>query len=502
MARIIFSTISGLPNQTKLPCLYEGFVNALVREGNEVLVIITNKLIRNHWSCNETNANINKGALDKKITDFNPDLVISWNNSLYENTPRLTDCPIIIYGTDSPAVFSDRDKLKNNISRYNIVVASSDFIPMVNSYFGKNYKSLDVVYFATDFVAEEIEQNKNISFIGTNFSFAADNFKKKFSNNFNDKKRKELQTFIKYFSQNLLQKPEVHLKELGLSKSLIENISHIELLNLISSNTRIQTLASIADLGLSLYGSKDWRNVADYSVDLALSYVDQEITSVKENQDIYNSSKVSINISHAQAGSAFSWRVRDIMACNSALVSDPRQDIVTQFGKYVKIPTYENPFEARQICEKLLKDEIWRKEIIAGSQLAIEEGHRFKYRMKDLEQIVGVKLFCDEPSGRVEFLNPDEFIRGSSASKAIDNLCFFIEKAHKKRPKSFFNRLSLAKDHNKRPKSFFNGLSLAKDHKKRPKPFFNGLFLAKKNKLRVYFRVGKKNIIKRIRNFC
>ena len=413
MAKIIFSTVSGLPNAKKLPCFYEGWVNALAREGNEVLVIITNNLMSNIWSSNASKSNLDKSALDKFIINFAPDLVITCNNSLYENMPKLASCPIIIYASDSPAVFSDRDILRKNLGRYDVMVAGIDSLPMVEEYFGPNAKSLNLMNFATDFIAQDLPQDKNISFIGTNFSFAANPFKKIFKDGFDEDDKQNFKLFLESFRSDVLLKPEAHLKKLGLNSSLLKKISHIDLLNLLSSNTRIQTLQAIADLGLSLYGSKNWIDVCDSSVDLALSLINKEVSSIKENQDIYNSSKISINISHAQAGRAFSWRVRDIMACNSALVSDPREDLVTQFGKYVKIPTYENPYEARQICQKLLQDEIWRKEIVAGSQLAIEEGHRFRHRIKDMQEIIGINLMLGKV-GSVQFLDSNDFLKKCS----------------------------------------------------------------------------------------
>jgi hypothetical protein len=419
MAKIIFSTISGLPNAKKLPCFYVGWVNALLREGNDVMLMITNDLMVNLWSSNESKAGLNKTDLDKAIVDFNPDLVITCNNSLYENIPHLLSCPIVIYAADSPAVFSDRGTLKNSIGRYDVIAAGADSIPMITDYFGAKARSVHLMHFATDFVAENVQQDTNISFIGTDFSFAAAPFKKIFSDEeFYDRDKINFKRFLNSFKNDVFLKPQEHLNKLELSPSLLKKISHIDLLNLLSSNFRIQTLQSISELGLSLYGSKSWVDVCNSSVYLALSYSNREISSIQDNQDIYNSSKISINISHAQAGCAFSWRVRDIMACNSVLVSDPREDLVTQFGKYVKIPTYETPYEARQICQKLLQDDVWRKEIIAGSQLAIEEGHRFKHRLKDLEEIFGLKLFC-ERQGNLINVNFADYYGVQEASQQV-----------------------------------------------------------------------------------
>jgi hypothetical protein len=176
-----------------------------------------------------------------------------------------------------------------------------------------------------------------------------------------------------------------------------------------SGNKRVQTLAAIADLGLEVYGHDNWIEVVDFSFDLMLSYKKEKIVTAKQNQDLYNRSKIAVNLSHEQALDNFSWRVRDIMASNACLISDYRKNLEVNFGKYVKIPTFNNSFEARILCEKLLKDEIWRKEIVQGCQLAIEEEHRFCYRLKDMEQALGVKLLND-CVGSIKFLNSEDFI--------------------------------------------------------------------------------------------
>ncbi len=424
MSKIILTLTSGLPNG-QIPSFFEGFARALKRSGNEVLIIVNNNILRNCWKDNVSDKKLDKNKLNQKITEFNPDLIISSNNSLYEEIPNLVSCPILIYGVDSPAVFLDKDGFKENLSRYHIGVASFELIEMTKEYFGTNYQSLNLIHFATDYKSEKIEQDKNISFIGTNFDFANCNFKKVIFNDFNEEKRTKFNLFYDSFLQDILKNPEYHLEKNSIDKNFLENISHIDLLNMISNNVRIQTLIAVSDLGLALYGSKNWTDLCGVSLDLARSYINKDISSIKDNEDIYNSSKISINITHAQAGSAFSWRVRDVMACNSVLISDPRKDLETQFGKYVKIPTYQNPFEARKLCEKLLQDEKWRQEIVIGSQMAINENHRFEHRFKDIEQIIGVKLFENDKEGNIEILDENEFL--SSGFLGLSFLDFKID---------------------------------------------------------------------------
>ncbi len=75
----------------------------------------------------------------------------------------------------------------------------------------------------------------------------------------------------------------------------------------------------------------------------------QELTSKESLEDIYNSSKVNINVSHAQARGGLPWRVFDVMATNGVLVSDYQEDLELLFGSEIKIPIYHSPSEARQL---------------------------------------------------------------------------------------------------------------------------------------------------------
>jgi hypothetical protein len=410
MARIFFSTISGIPNTEKLPCFYEGFVNALLKEGNDVMLMVTNNFIDDAWHTNDTASGINKGLLNDAIKKFNPELVITFNNSLYEEIPKLVNCPIAIWGSDSPAIYSAQKQIKKNVDRYHFICPTGDFYSIATKYFNVKPERLHTVYFATDFVTEPLEQDKNITFIGTNFSNTG-RIKEFLGQNmgYSEKERHEFRTFFSAYQKDVLKMPKVHLKELGIDSEALAAIPHSDLLNLVSGNFRVQTLQNICDLGLQLYGSKSWDEVLDFSLNLALCFTEQEISSVQENQNVYNQSKIGINITHAQAKNAFGWRVRDIMATNACLVSDYRAELTTQFGEYVKIPVYHTPYEARELCQKLLKDDVWRKEIVEGSQLAIEKGHRFKHRFAELEKIFGVKLEGDK-KGQLIQLHAEHFM--------------------------------------------------------------------------------------------
>ncbi len=406
MAKILFSTIGfGIK---ELYCYYDQFTNALKEAGNEILVMTSDKIIRNGWSSNNHFSHINEKKLDEYIKDFAPDLVIAANNVLYNHVPKIVDCPIIVFGADKAVGFADKDDLRRNADRYYFIYETSDCGKQIKDLFNPKESRMIMMPTATDLRAEDVEQNTNISFIGTNF-----NFTHKFKEHFLQKGPKDLPVKFAQFYEMYKKFPrdgiEKNLAKLGLSQNVVGKIGELDLLNIMSGNKRTQTLAAVADLGLEVYGHDNWIDTVDFSFELMLSYRKEKIITAKQNQDLYNRSKLAINLSHEQALDNFSWRVRDIMATNACLVSDYRKNLEVYFGKYVKIPTFTNTFEAHDLCRKLLADEIWRKEVVQGCQLAIEEEHRFKYRLRDMEQVVGVQLLNNQKIGSIRFLDPDYF---------------------------------------------------------------------------------------------
>ena len=135
-----------------------------------------------------------------------------------------------------------------------------------------------------------------------------------------------------------------------------------------------------------------------------------DILSASENKDIYDRSKLSINLHFAHNSidpnlSSYSWRVPDIMASNSCLVSTYCPALDQDFSKWVKIPQFSNKFEAYDVCRKLLSDESWRKDIVENSKIAIKEGgFTFDDRVREIEQIFNLKKYEDFPKINYEFL--------------------------------------------------------------------------------------------------
>lgn len=406
--RILLSLQSQLNKEEDVYCFYESFINSLIQEGNEVLVINNAFFVQSRHqffvgveqSKTSYSIGLNIEKLEEQIKQFKPELVISFNNILYRNLPNLVDCPIVIWVVDSFAFLCNLDILKKNIEKYHIFVVSDEerkFI-LENKKLNIKEDKVHLINWATSITSENLNQNKNISFIGTNF----DSNLRLHSNILRDPKHSHI--FKEMYLDSFIRKEN---NELIVPKSLTDlGLSERDYWGLI--DWRIVLMIYLMDLDLTIYGC-NWDSICKVIPTLNLCVLNEPKYSVKDNQDTYNSSKICININHPQAKTGFSWRVMDIMASNGCLVSKYSKGIKELTKGYVDIPMFDSPSEARELCQKLLKDNIMRKEIVAASQKCIEDKGRWKNRLIEIGRALRVSLIDNEKTGKLEFLKRDNY---------------------------------------------------------------------------------------------
>ena len=149
---------------------------------------------------------------------------------------------------------------------------------------------------------------------------------------------------------------------------------------------------SLLDLDLNLYG-KFWENLPNYFFQLKLAYNETPMYSLLHNQNIYNSSKINLSISHPQCnGFTYPWRIFDIMASNGLLITSFSKLLKIQTKDVVDIPMYENPYQARDLCIYALKNPSYCEDIIAKSNLFIEKYGRWENNFKIIQEKLKISL--------------------------------------------------------------------------------------------------------------
>lgn len=407
MAKILFCISNSIPvnGEYKIACFYEQIISELQKCGNDILVFDPN-LFNTSPFCSENTlkSEISEASLRGQIIKFSPDLVIAFNNTTYSGILDITDCPIVVWNADMPYLWNQTDLIKNNKDRYTLFSFSDCVIKQIQDFFGFEDSQCHYVNCATSLQPENISQTRNISFIGS--CFITDPVFYPLINKHCGEEN--LIRLMREIHQNPFSSKEAVLEKISEAPALSSDFSEISAgyyPNLYSAQNRIQTLLNIVDLGLSLYGTKEWLDLMTWLPDIAAAFNRQAVYSAKHTQDIYNGSRIAININHCQAATGMAWRVPEIMATNACIISSENQFITDSFKKYLKIPTFSNSFEARDLCQKLLKDDKWRQEIVTASQQAVDAEWRWSHRFKQIEDILGISLFSPMP-GSAEIMKP------------------------------------------------------------------------------------------------
>src|SRR5581483_11812238 len=134
--------------------------------------------------------------------------------------------------------------------------------------------------------------------------------------------------------------------------------------NVMSMNKRIKYLDAIADMGLELWGTENWTEVADYSMPLLQRYRFGEFVKTREQlAAVYRRSRIAVDVPHVQAVGGLPYRVFDILASPALLITEYREDsdLFRLFGDDVPVPMYRDPVELRSLVRFYLDNEEARR---------------------------------------------------------------------------------------------------------------------------------------------
>lgn len=381
MSKIVLSFISPVMGG-KLLCYYDQFASSL-KQNHDVFCF---NVFRNFYK-----ENLNK-AISDKIIEIKPDLIICFNHVIDEKVYRNTDCPVLIIEADSFQSFANKTLIKKYLERIYLGVGHENRIKLYCDFLP--FMKKDRIFTfppATNLKNEKCKQDINISIISTVIGLNTYDpvVSLIMSNRFNKNKLSQIKALIEKCKKNINQ----------LSEGNKFDIKYDDMSQYISYQNRAYLLDQLADLGLTVFGQYYNEGAIFESLhSLSFCLSDQDVFSAKENQDVYNRSKLSVNLHFAQntnekSISSYSWRVPDIMSTNACLVSTNCEAIRQDFGKWVNIPMFNTRYEARELCQKLLAEDNWRKDIIAASNLAIKEGKfTFDERVKNIEEIFNLKI--------------------------------------------------------------------------------------------------------------
>lgn len=426
MARILFcefSNVTWLDNDI-WDAHAEGFINSLVREGNEVLGVLTNKLLVDFLSLDLRYGVIENRNIKKIISKFNPELIITYNNSLPGiGLLQYTNCPIIVYPADVITSWAGIDVIKKNLDRYYFFESTIKITQSIKKAFPDISPSHFIPFgYVTDVRAIDIKQDINISFVGSisNYSHDIVQYFTSLSNRVDVATANQVKDdFLDYF-HNFNNDTLTDSEWFGFPYAIGKNEAELkmrgawETICLSACNKRYEILCQLKDMGLQVFGpSGAWAGVMLYDVELFSCFNYRTSVTLEHSINTYNRSKVSLNLPQGTKTDGFSWRVCDILASNAVLVSVRKKDLENLMAPYYQLPYYASAAEARELVEKLLKEPNWRKEIVEASQKMIDENCRYELKFKNIEDAIGnLNLYGENVGGGVKYeMKMDEALK-------------------------------------------------------------------------------------------
>ena len=131
-------------------------------------------------------------------------------------------------------------------------------------------------------------------------------------------------------------------------------------------------------------------------------------------QKIMNQSLISLNHSHEQAkNQGYSWRVLDILASNSILITEESNLLVKKFGKNIRRQFYSSVSDVRKVCNYFLNNKNANIDIIAEQNEIIDKFFRWEDRMKKIEAIFGLKIEKNKENSIISFRSKKNTLKPS-----------------------------------------------------------------------------------------
>lgn len=403
MARILLSFYQNVieNDYRNLGLFYEQLSTEFAAAGNDVLILNMGHF-RENWISDTI---FHENDLKTAVETFAPDIVIAFNNQVFPSLFRTVSCPVVIWTADTLPYFPHRDLIEKHLPRYRVVSTNRDTGDFLKA--GFNAGQILHLKLATSLKSENRPQDKEISFIGTKFGLDPNLFK-----------RNTPEVLAKAY-RRFLQSHTYDYKAFFDDKTLSDEDvwNYFDLRNIV--------LTALTEFDLHLYGI-GWEALKEHLPQLYGCFEKQRVFSLQHNQDIYNSSKICLSVSHPQArGTGYPWRIMDIMASNGCLVTQYSSQLKEETAGWVELPMYHTPAEARDLCAALLRDESRRREIVRASRKYVEANARWPARIKQIGDFLNIPLTGTSRKGCVEIIPPPE------AFRPLQPLCLYLKSRQK-----------------------------------------------------------------------
>lgn len=384
----------------------ESFINVLVRHGNQVMPFIG----RDYAKTKKLKEKYQKWKAVKEAVDFKPDLIFSFNNLIEEKFLSKTDCPLYIIGSDTPVYWHKLKLIKRFNERCHALYFNKEYSAFLTENLGIPPQRQLLIPYTTEIVPQpNVSPQFDISFIGNFYnpdtSIAKIIWRSQHTADTEDFKQDLLELINltgQKASAEILPKADAFIKRYHMKETPAKLTSN--LFQILTSSKRLQILNQLCDLNLHLFAYKDNLLCVENNFEIFKCCHTAPCYSLQDNQFVYNASKISLNLPHAQTKTGFSWRVCDICASNAMLLANETEDVNKLFRN--TIPTYKDERDIRDKCLYFLKNTKERADIVGECHRIIDKAHRFEHLFREIENFANVKLLNLNTKGVLQNTTP------------------------------------------------------------------------------------------------
>ncbi len=375
------------------------FINSLVRNGNTVMPYIEKDIQSDKKFKNYKNHYI----AYRNVKDFNPDIVFTFNNLMDERLLKKLDVPFYVMDADTPLYWMNKELIKKYNEKYFALILNTEISDLLKKDFNLNEEKQIFIPYTTDIRAKNIDQNKDITFIGNFIQSQWDSISCSIFNSKTNMLEKEniMRKVVFEIKDNFKLTNETYeeYKKAFQNHAMSKNSLEATIGMVHTNYIRNSLLNSLVDLDLNIYSTSYSLSCIDYNYKLYSKCHYNTVSTVEENEKVYNESKISLSFPHHQTKTGFSWRVCDILATNSMLISNKTEKLTQFFGD--NVVTFKDEKDLKDKCLYYLNHEDERKDIVQKCQEIINKNHRFENLFKVFEEKTGYSLINSDIKGQI-----------------------------------------------------------------------------------------------------
>lgn len=407
--KILFLSDSYMQDGTFDPFRKE-VLEAISLYGSETKAIITNHFLHSNSSDIRYLQKFNFNKVVKDVKKFNPDLVFSINRSGLVKALKDVISPEAVYIT---WFIDSYERVPENLLQFTSkdivwLTGLREYADNFSFQYGVDKNRIIFSPFATNtniFYPQNKERILDGCLVGT--AFCNQSFVDTLNDIATDAEARN--TFLQVFEShkhNYIFGIGKTLEEKGYKRHAEKTRENWQMIfdDQISIEKRVRFISALYEFNIKIYGEPNhlWiKYLSIYQSSMLSKYQYEPIRTPEDLADLYNTSKIGINILHHQASNhSLPIRVFDLIACKTLLLTEKKSvNALQEIGliENIDFVCFENENDLKNQFYFYLKNDSMRDKIVESAYLKIKQFHSLKSRIQQgINASLGKQVKADD----------------------------------------------------------------------------------------------------------